>query len=72
MATRTITQQESDVAQRLMANAREAMRQIAALGGRTAHQEGRAHRFTSAEARRAAAKSVAVRRAKLLAKLPQP
>jgi hypothetical protein len=40
----------------------EAMRQIAALGGRTAHAAGRAHKFTREEGKAAAARSVAVRK----------
>lgn len=42
----------------------ERMREIAALGGRTAHSEGRAHRFSPEEARAAARKSVAARAAR--------
>jgi hypothetical protein len=44
-------------------------REIAALGGRTAHAMGRAHKWTREQARAAAARSVEVRRAKLLAKV---
>lgn len=38
------------------------MREIAILGGRTAHREGRAHEFTPAEAREAGRKRHAARR----------
>lgn len=38
------------------------IREVAALGGKTAHRSGHAHRFTVAEARAAAAKSVEIRR----------
>lgn len=37
------------------------MRQVAALGGRTAHAAGRAHQFSREEARAAARRSVEVR-----------
>ena len=39
----------------------EKMRQVAALGGRTAHAAGRAHQFSREEAREAARRSVEVR-----------
>lgn len=39
----------------------EKMRQVAALGGRTAHAAGRAHQFSREEARAAARRSVEVR-----------
>lgn len=39
-------------------------KEIASLGGRTAHKLGRAHRFTSAEAREAGRRSADVKRAK--------
>lgn len=38
--------------------------EIASKGGTTAHRKGRAHRFTQDEAKAAAAKSVAVRKAR--------
>lgn len=38
--------------------------EIASQGGKAAHREGRAHQFTSEEARAAALKSVAARAAK--------
>ena len=37
------------------------MKQVAALGGRTAHAAGRAHQFSREEARAAARRSVEVR-----------
>ena len=39
----------------------EKMKQVAALGGRTAHAAGRAHQFSREEARAAARRSVEVR-----------
>jgi uncharacterized protein len=39
-------------------------REIASMGGRKAHQDGRAHQFTSEEASAAGKKGVAVRWAK--------
>ncbi len=38
--------------------------EVASLGGKTAHQLGRAHQFTTEEARAAGMKSAASRRAK--------
>lgn len=40
----------------------ERLRQVAKLGGIAAHAQGRAHEFTSEEARSAAEKSKSVRR----------
>lgn len=42
----------------------EQRRMIASLGGKAAQREGRAHKFTSEEAREAGRKSAAVRAAK--------
>lgn len=39
-------------------------RAIASKGGKTAHAEGRAHKWTSEEAKAAAQRSVSVRRAR--------
>lgn len=39
----------------------EKMKDVASLGGRTAHAAGRAHKFTPEEARAAARRSVEVR-----------
>jgi general stress protein YciG len=48
-------------------------REIASLGGKAAHQQGRAHRFTSEEARAAGRKGgEAKRRNRLLAKGMNP
>lgn len=38
--------------------------EVASLGGKTAHQLGRAHKFTPEEAKAAGMKSAAARRAK--------
>ena len=51
---------------------RERMAQIAGMGGKAAHAKGTAHRFTSEQARAAALKGAAVRRAKALAKHQPP
>lgn len=40
----------------------ERQRQIASLGGRTAHEQGRAHTFTSEEAKAAGKKGAEARR----------
>jgi hypothetical protein len=42
----------------------EKRKEISALGGKAAHQQGRAHRWTSEEARAAERKSLERRRAK--------
>lgn len=39
----------------------ERMAEIASIGGKTAHKEGRAHQFTSEEAREAGRRSWAMR-----------
>lgn len=43
---------------------KERLAQVTSLGGKKAHQEGRAHRWTSEEAKEAARKSRAARAAK--------
>lgn len=50
----------------------EQMSKIAAQGGRTAHQTGHAHKWTRAEAKEAAAKSVGVRQAKAQTRKAKP
>jgi uncharacterized protein len=44
---------------------RSRQREIASLGGRAAHQSGRAHEFTSEEARQAGVRRQQVRRAQV-------
>ena len=50
----------------------EFQREIAAQGGRAAHRLGKAHRFTSQEARAAATKRHAARQAQLAASSETP
>lgn len=46
----------------------ERMREVASMGGIVAHQQGRAHKFTPEEARKAAFASAAAKRARKEAK----
>lgn len=48
---------------------REQQREIASLGGQEAHRLGKAHRFTSEEAREAGRKGAEARRKKQLEKM---
>lgn len=47
---------------------KELQRKIASEGGKSSHKQGRAHEFTSEEARAAAKKGVAAKKAKMEAR----